>query len=89
LTGIARPHFSVRYPEGVARFRIDNGERFAPDRALPKCDRVIQRWQKKNRRKLAIDRNDSRPAGCTVGPVPTPDDEEKSHERYNVPPPAT
>lgn len=70
------PHFSIRHPEGVARFRIDNGERLEPDRALTKYDSVIKAWQKKNRRKLALDWNGSRPSGCTVGEVEVPDEEE-------------
>jgi hypothetical protein len=72
------PHFSVRHPEGVARFRVDNGERLEPDRALAKYDGVIKAWQKKNRRKLAIEWNSSRPSGCTAGLVDVPDEDKKA-----------
>lgn len=67
------PHFSVRCSEGVARFRIDDGARLAPDRDLKKYDRDIRKWHGRNRRYLAIEWNASRPTDCTVGPVVVPE----------------
>jgi hypothetical protein len=66
------PHFSVRCSEGVARFRLDNGDRLAPDRHLRRYDRDIRKWFHKNQRELITEWNNSRPTDCTVGPVPLP-----------------
>lgn len=66
------PHFSVRCSEGVARFRLDNGDRLAPDRDLRKYDRDIRKWFEKNQRELITHWNTSRPTDCTVGPMPLP-----------------
>lgn len=74
------PHFSVRHPEGVARFRIDNGQRLKPDRSLVKYDRAIQQWHKKHRRKLILDWNASRPSDCTVGEMPVPKEEDDDNK---------
>lgn len=63
------PHFSIRHPEGVARFRIDNGERLPEDRDLRKYNSLIQEWYADNRDMLIEQWDASRPSDCPVGPI--------------------
>jgi hypothetical protein len=67
------PHFHVTFDGEDASFSISDGLRLPGVHGLERYDAVIHVWWRRNQRKIALKWNNSRPAGCPVGPVPVPE----------------
>ncbi len=61
------PHFRVKNADGEANYRIFDCKRLNGSGKILKCDRVIQKWWKKNKSKIIDAWNEHRPTDCPVG----------------------
>ena len=67
------PHFHVLYGNEDASFSIIDCQRLPGVYGLERYERDIRYWWLRNKWKLAIVWNKSRPTGCPVGPIAVPD----------------